>query len=253
MSDGSNVFISWSGKRSREAARALYEWLPIVLQSVRPWMSETDIDKGSRGLDELGKALEGMKVGIICLTPENLNAEWILFEAGALSKTLDAKTRVCTYLLAGLLPQNIKQPLGMFQWTKAEKEDTRKLVHAINRALDVAPVPDPNLDAAFNALWPSLDEKLSTLPVPDGVVQEQRTLPEMVAEVLELSRQAANSRKSVESLDSFVPIFEMLLPYVPVFSEAIKTIPRPEALLLSMNKDPNPSSSLPAAVPQPKS
>jgi len=38
-------------------------------------MSNTDIDKGSRGLEEIGKALEGMKVGIICLTPENLKAE----------------------------------------------------------------------------------------------------------------------------------------------------------------------------------
>ncbi len=101
MPDTNNVFISWSGERSRRAAEALYEWLPIVLQSARPWMSNTDIDKGSRGLEEVGKALEGMKVGIICLTPENLTAEWILFEAGALSKTLDAKTRVCTYLRPG--------------------------------------------------------------------------------------------------------------------------------------------------------
>ena len=42
----------------------------------------------------MANALEGMKVGIICLTLENLSAKWILYEAGALSKTLDDKTRV---------------------------------------------------------------------------------------------------------------------------------------------------------------
>src|SRR4030081_1653296 len=107
MGDASNVFISWSGERSRRAAEALRGWLRIVLQNAKPWMSDTDIEKGSRGLDEVSRALEGMKVGIICLTPENLAAHWILFEAGALSKFLDTKSRLCTYLLAGLQPQHV--------------------------------------------------------------------------------------------------------------------------------------------------
>lgn len=57
-------------------------------------MSATDIDKGTRWREEVGTALDTMKAGIICLTPENLSAEWLLFEAGALSKTRDLKTRV---------------------------------------------------------------------------------------------------------------------------------------------------------------
>src|SRR6266852_8988974 len=128
MPDTNHVFISWSGERSKLAAEALYEWLPIVLQTAKPWMSSEDIQKGSRGLGEVGRALDGMKVGIICLTPENLTAQWILFEAGALSKTVDANTRVCTYLLCGLQPRDVKPPLGMFQATEASKEDMRKLV-----------------------------------------------------------------------------------------------------------------------------
>jgi hypothetical protein len=124
-----NVFISWSGPRSKHAAQALRDWLPMVVQAAKPWMSSTDIDKGTRGLEEISKALEGMKTGIICLTPENLSAKWIVFEAGGLLKTEDAKSRVCTYLLAGLEPQAVESPLGMFQATRAEKEDTRHLVH----------------------------------------------------------------------------------------------------------------------------
>src|SRR5262249_14346074 len=128
MGDTYNVFISWSGERSKMVAAALYDWLPMVVQSARPWMSEEDIEKGSRGLDEIAKALEALSVGIVCLTPENLDRPWILFEAGALSKALSDKTRVCPYLFGGLRSENVKPPLGMFQTTEAVKDDTRKLV-----------------------------------------------------------------------------------------------------------------------------
>jgi hypothetical protein len=102
MTEEYNVFISWSGHRSEWVAKAMRNWLPLVLQSAKPWMSEADIDKGSRGLVEVSSKLVGMKVGIVCLTPENLNEPWILYEAGALSKAIDDKTRLCTYLLGGL-------------------------------------------------------------------------------------------------------------------------------------------------------
>ncbi len=102
-----NVFISWSGERSRHVPEALRAWLPMVLQASKPFMSKRDIDKGSRWHVELAKALEVTKVGIICLVPENQTASWLLFEAGALSKTVDRGTRVCTYLLAELKPQDV--------------------------------------------------------------------------------------------------------------------------------------------------
>lgn len=163
MEQGFNVFISWSGRRSKAAAEALRKWLPLVVQSAKPWMSDADIEKGSRGLEEIGKALEGIKVGVICLTPKNLAEPWILYEAGALSKTLDAKTRVCTYLLGGLRKRDVSPPLGLFQATEADSNDTRKFVHAVNNALERS-VPEENLDHLFRAMWPELEEKLAALP-----------------------------------------------------------------------------------------
>jgi hypothetical protein len=191
MGDPNNVFISWSGERSKHAAHALREWLGTILQNARPWMSETDIEKGSRGLDEIARALEGMKVGIICLTPENLSADWILYEAGALSKTLDAKTRVCTYLLGGLESRNLKPPLSLFQWTTANKDDTRKLIGTINKHLDVTPVQESRLDTLFERMWPDLEQSLTALPTPSGGPPPARSTNEMVAEILELSRTMA--------------------------------------------------------------
>src|SRR5690349_15568152 len=92
------IFISWSGTKSLEVARTLRQWLPRVLQPSKPWMSETDLEKGIRWGTEIGTKLEQMKFGIICLTSENLDSRWINFEAGAISKTVE-KTFVCTYLI----------------------------------------------------------------------------------------------------------------------------------------------------------
>ena len=84
-----DVFITWSGNRSKHVAMALRALLATVIQAAKPFMSKADIDKGSRWHLELAKALEATKVGIICLTPENPSAPWLLFESGALSKTMD--------------------------------------------------------------------------------------------------------------------------------------------------------------------
>ena len=51
------VFISWSGTRSKLIATALRKWLPYIMQSVEPWMSDTDINAGARWSREIEKEL----------------------------------------------------------------------------------------------------------------------------------------------------------------------------------------------------
>ena len=92
------IFISWSGQRSKNVAEYLRTWIPKVIQSVKLWMSSEDILAGDRWNRDIAVELEKSKFGIICLTPENMNKPWILFEAGALAKTID-KTLVCPYLI----------------------------------------------------------------------------------------------------------------------------------------------------------
>jgi hypothetical protein len=205
-----NVFISWSGNRSKHVAEALREWLPMVLQVAKPFLSKKDIDKGSRWHIELANALETTKVGIVCLTPENPLAPWLLFEAGALSKTVDRGTVVCTYLLAGLQPSDVRPPLSEFQATKAEKDETQQMLQSINKAIG-SPLAEHTLNGVFDALWPMLEAKLSALPEPETNVPPKRNLEDMISEVLDLSRTAAKSRESVEFMERYLPTLEVLM------------------------------------------
>ena len=90
------VFITWSGKKSKAVALALREWIPDVLNNIEAWMSEIDIGAGRRWSEAIALELGVTNCGIICLTKSNLNQPWILFEAGALAKSISDDTYVRT-------------------------------------------------------------------------------------------------------------------------------------------------------------
>jgi hypothetical protein len=210
MGDTYNVFISWSGERSERVAAALYDWLPMVLQTARPWMSKEDIEKGSRGLEEIGRALETISVGIICLTPENVEKPWILFEAGALSRAMGEKTRVCPYLFGSLRPENVKLPLGIFQGTMALKDDTWKMVRTVNKALGSSLAED-KLNTLFERMWPELAKNLGEIADVAAAAPPQRAEREMLAELLELARAAtSNDRQLSAELNALVDAMSSL-------------------------------------------
>ena len=141
-------------------AIALHDWIPRVIQIVKPWMSKVDIDKGARWSSEVSTKLKDIRFGLICLTPDNLEAPWILFEAGALSKTLDS-TYVCPFLL-GIKPKDVKGPLSQFQATVAEKEDIKRLMYAINHAVNDF-LSEESLNKAFDVWWPVLESRLEII------------------------------------------------------------------------------------------
>jgi hypothetical protein len=155
------VFVSWSGERSAAVAAALQDWLPMTLQSVHPWLSQ-DIDKGARWEDVISQNLDLCDYGIVCLTPENLQSAWILFEAGALSKKIH-QSRVCT-LLYDLKESDVAGPLARFQHTRTEKADMRRLIETLNKGLGADAVDRDRLRKMFELCWPEFEKRLAEIP-----------------------------------------------------------------------------------------
>jgi len=156
------IFISWSGRRSGAVATALRDWLPKVINALKPWMSSSDMPKGARWSADIGTRLGNSRAGIVCLTPGNLHKDWVLFEAGALSKTVES-TLVCP-LLIDLEPSDVTGPLAQFQATRSTKGDLLKLLQTFNGALGDSSLTNEHVTEAFDTWWPKLESTLKALP-----------------------------------------------------------------------------------------
>lgn len=165
-------------------AEAIGAWLPQVIQVIEPWFSP-DIEKGSRWTFELAAGLEQTQVGIICLTSENRQAPWLIFEAGALSKM--RHDLVCTLLL-DLKPVDVEPPLDWFQHTEVTQDDVRRLIDAINGAVGRAgekAVADGLLGRVYQKLWPELESTLLSLRSETAPAGSVRTSRELIEEIVE--------------------------------------------------------------------
>ena len=181
------IFFSWSGEKSRLAAEAFRDWLPYIINAVDPWLSANDIDAGKRWNHDIQAELERTQFGILFVTTSNYTAPWLLFEAGALGKTLD-NTYVCPYLL-DLKPTALPSgPLTQFQAKVADKSETLQLLKTINTALKDGAIPDAQLDNAFETYWPKLQEKLENLPAEAAPTPAPRNLNDMTEEILAIVR-----------------------------------------------------------------
>ncbi|WP_337170191.1 toll/interleukin-1 receptor domain-containing protein [Gemmatimonas aurantiaca] len=181
------VFISWSGDRSKAIAELLRGWLPAVLQAVKPYYSPDDIAKGTRWSGEIAKELDASRVGLICLTSDNLAAPWIMFEAGALSKNLD-RSRVCP-LLFGVEPTDISGPLVQFQAAKFSRLEMERVVRMMNGELGDQALVANVLDSVFEMWWPKLEASISTeLAKPQTSAPDSRSERDLLEEVLVLTR-----------------------------------------------------------------
>ncbi|MDQ2046112.1 toll/interleukin-1 receptor domain-containing protein [Pseudoalteromonas sp. 20-92] len=189
------VFISWSGDQSKDIAQAIRAWLPSVLQTVKPYFTPSDIDKGNRWSSDIADELDNSSVGIFCITQENLNSPWIMFEAGAISKKVDASL-VCP-ILFGLGNADISGPLTQFQTTLFNKSDMYALVTTINNSNTDNVLADDVLRDVFEAFWPKLETRVIELLASDTSNSEShsRSERELLEEILGLSRNILKADK----------------------------------------------------------
>jgi hypothetical protein len=201
------LFISWSGSLSQAVAQVLRDWLPDVIQQLKPWMSTEDIGKGRPWNEVLSKTLDATTEGVVCLTRSNSKSEWLNFEAGALAKRVANTGGQVRPLLIDLPPADVVGPLASFQATDARnREDMRKLVHSLNESQDVEfRLLKERVDRSFEMFWPRLEDQLNRLASNEGVKEGaaqpkvEREQGDMIAELVEtvrrLERDAEEQKK----------------------------------------------------------
>lgn len=123
----------------------------------------------------------------------------VLFEAGAIAKTVREKPLACT-LLIDLQIAEVRGPLAQFQATKPSESELLHLVKTLNKALGESALEESQVVASFELCWPKLKEKIDTLP-PDGSEKPpERGSEDMLNELVELARQTTTELADLSAL-----------------------------------------------------
>jgi predicted nucleotide-binding protein len=195
------VYLSWSGHASYGVASALRDFLPSVLQTTQPWLSSQDVRSGESWVTEFNDAVKSTELAILCVTAENLDSPWFMFEAGMLSKK---DLRLCLYLL-DVAPGDVPNVLAQFQTFTSTQEDTLRLLQLMNRMQPDHALPESMLDKSLALWWRQLDAKLTPIrrdtadsrpspptETPGNVVGEIRRLASLVEQVSERVAQVSD-------------------------------------------------------------
>jgi hypothetical protein len=194
------IFISWSGNRSKAIAEIISDWIKCVIQASQPWISTRDIDRGAIWFSEINDKLKDTSIGIVCLTQDNKNKPWILFEAGALAKGLTTN-RVCTFLI-DLEPSDLRDPLAQFNHTTPDRNSVWELVRTINSCLSEKMLDERILSQVFETYWPQFDisfkEAINSHPPTEET--PPRTEQDLLTEILNNTRGLSRRVNEMESL-----------------------------------------------------
>jgi len=212
-----NIFISQTAGKSRAAATILKNWLVKEMRIGDPWMS-TDIHGGDNWRKAIRRALKEARIGILCITADNLANQWIVYEAGAMDFS---RIKVFPYVIDSTKFRNLPSPLSHLQGARAaDKEGTKSLVIKINNALG-RPVSKEKLLETFEFKWEILKNNLENIhrskdyekAIDDFITvilimnefRKSLDFSTIVAEFIESSQnQGYNRKKTVQSVFSAI-------------------------------------------------
>jgi len=194
------VFIGWSGKDSvsYKVASALRDWLPVVIQTVQPWLSDVDIDAGAQWVREVFDAIKDAKVGIICVTRNNQSEPWINFEAGVLAKAMES-SRVCP-LHIGLKPSDVTGPLTILQMEQLDKEGLLRVLKMLNQHGGGQLLSEATVRKSFENGWPDLERDIAKITSTHEPSKALRVQQDMLEEILNTVRSRAKTTQDLSAI-----------------------------------------------------
>ena len=179
---------------------ALKDFISKVIPGIDFFMSEQDISKGSKGLNEISEKLENSFFGIVCLTEDNLNSPWINFEAGALSKHISTD-RVSPFLVNVEISDLGPSPLSQFQATFPNKSDLKGLVEGIAKQSGISHA-NKNLSTYFDTFWPDFEAVINSISHAKKQGTKDSESTELESQLSEFVRQLNNINYKLNSPDN---------------------------------------------------
>lgn len=160
--------MSWSGKKSWHLAHRMAEWMPAIVPNIEFFLS-SEIPAGARWLDHLKEGLSGASMAILCITSENMNSQWLNFEAGAMWNRFDQDIPVCP-LLFGVAPEELTGPLNQFQSKSFTERDVKSLAELIAKKSNFTGDRSDRVKINFEITWSRLERDVlqDTGNIPDS-------------------------------------------------------------------------------------
>jgi hypothetical protein len=214
------VFISWSGDLAKDVAMAVRRCIKHVSDRWEPWMSDADIGAGERGLAQIESELQGSGFGIVVVTPENQWSQWVNFEAGALSKVIqaDSQQRVVPLLVDFESTGDLEGPLTQFQYKKLDEAGLRAVLKSL---IEVSSADEARVWERFEDAWPRFEADLEAAMQAeaeraqgDEEAREQRDTSDLLEEILDHVR-ALRRPAAVTTIGGGSPPFIMSGTGVP--------------------------------------
>lgn len=125
------LFISFSGRRSEALASWLFRWLEEVVPTVRPYFAG-QLMGGESWFDHVRHYMEKADAAVFCVTPDNLDSEWLNFELGLFCAS--PRSRFAVVVTVGVEPAAIGEgPLRQFQAFPFSREVIQQLFCQLGR------------------------------------------------------------------------------------------------------------------------
>jgi len=152
------IFISWSKKYSGEIAKIMQDWLKEAFDSkISTFISSEGIGSGTDWYRKISDELDECELGVLILTPENINSPWIMYEAGALSNK-----KAIIPILFERSSERVEGPISKRNHITYSKEGFKKLLIDMNDHIN-AGVSTKALNAFIETEWDNLKIKIDPL------------------------------------------------------------------------------------------
>ncbi len=155
------IFISWSGTKSKEIAKGIKWALEDIIfkgTGLKCFVSDLDISSGSDWWVKIKGELKTCKMGILCVTKENIKAPWIYFEAGAMIARDIPTTPVlfnCSFKHLSSSPLSGKQAVDFY-----DQQKFAKMILDINETMNLLDLDTTQIEALAKDGYDKIKEKL---------------------------------------------------------------------------------------------